>query len=118
MRRLIKTVALIDISRPRESITSARARNKLPKPRSRRCRKCRGLPGALDLSKPRHILRHAFFLKDLASTTHEHTGAIEADLHSGTSAAAVIIDELLDHRVYLKAKPERFIGNGVLDVCV
>ena len=34
------------------------------------------------------------------------------------SAAAIVVDELLDHRVDLERKPERFIGDGVLNVLI
>src|SRR5947208_13462892 len=106
MGRLVKTVTLVNISCTLQAEPAAGAGDELPESRSCCTREGRRLPSTLDLSEPRHVLRHALLLKDPAGHSHEHARAIQANLHRRSAAAAIVVDELLDHRVDLKGKSE------------
>src|SRR5688572_2382833 len=63
-RRFIKTVAFIDVRSAAQAVTGTRSRDELPEARGRSPGHRRRLPGALDLSQPRDVLRNSLFAED------------------------------------------------------
>src|SRR5688500_12483373 len=116
--RLIKTVSLVDMSRPAETIASTCSRDELPQ--TRRCcpRHSGRFPATLDLAEPRNVLRNSLFTEDAAGHRHKHSRTVQTNFHRSASAAAIVVDVLLDHRMDLERKSERFVRHRVLDVLI
>src|SRR5688572_27743008 len=99
------------MSGPAKTIAGAGPRNKLPKARCRGPGHRRRLPATFDLPKPCNVFRNSLFAKDSAGHRHEHARSIQTDFHRSASAAAIVVDVLLDHRMHLEGESERFVSH-------
>ena len=125
--RLLKTIPLINPRRLAQTKLSPSAGDKLPQARSGGPRHCLGLPGALYLAQPGDINRHAFFLEYLARHLHINTRPAQSRLHRASTTTLIIVDVLLDQRIWRKdkvyvllrlLKREHVVGRNILLISI
>src|SRR5205085_11278457 len=108
-RRLLEAVALVNVGGLAQAEARAGAGDELPEAGGRRLRARGRTPGALHLTEPRDVLRHALLAENPPRQRHVLPRAAQARLHRRATAPLVVVDVAEDERVELEVEVERVL---------